>query len=144
MIYHYHKKEIVSGGGGGGGRLTNGKFFEQYYFLRLQKPFPKKCGGTYLQPPTPRFLRHCLLWIECGKFGQGMVEGGLFNRHSSLDLLVTRYSLQTYSLFSTIYSLFFTIYLLFSAIYSLLLIHSLLIVCLLIINLLVVKATHCH
>ena len=47
VILHCRRKEIVSGGGEGHDKEN---FFERHYFLRLQKPFSRKVGGTC--PPT--------------------------------------------------------------------------------------------
>ena len=44
--YHYLRKEIAWG-------AWQRKFLERHYFLRLQKPFSRKVGGT-----CPGFLRH--------------------------------------------------------------------------------------
>ena len=49
---HCRRKEIVSGG------HEKEKFFEQHYFLRLQKQFLEKWGGMCPpQPPVPTALR---------------------------------------------------------------------------------------
>ena len=52
MRGHGHRKEIVSWGGG-----WLKKFCGPRNFLRLKKPFFKKCGAHALSP-GPRFLRH--------------------------------------------------------------------------------------
>ena len=103
MIYHYHRKEIVSGGGG----VDKGKFFEQHYFLRLQKPFPEKCGAHIPSPPPLGSYGTVYCGYNVGSLVRvwSRVAFLIVIRHKTCSSLITRYKPTHYFLQSTRYFL---------------------------------------